>query len=414
LEQEETLNQVLRDREAFEASKASFASGVVSAAADVDPTTVATLAIAGASLIYGLEWLVVLIIPMFSVVQMIGTHVAVVAREGLQSAVRRRYGFWVAMLSLVCIIGVNVITYAADLEAGAAALNLLTPIPYVWLLVPISIVVVLLLIFGTMERVRRVLVVLPLAFLAYVATTFIVHPNWHDVALGLIPRFRADNTYISTIIALIGTSLTTYSYYWQTVEIATEAPPRRAVRALQLASIPGTAITGAVIWFIYIGTAATLGVHHKAVNTPQEAAQALSPIAGRWAADIFGIGLFGSAMLALPVIAAGTASAVSSTFRWGGSLDKKWYEARRFYATLFIGVATSTVLTLFKIPPIKLLFWASIAGGIGTPVTLGLLVMLSRSRRTMSGNIAPAWLATCGWVVTAIITIASLAFIRWH
>jgi Mn2+/Fe2+ NRAMP family transporter len=265
-----------------------------------------------------------------------------------------------------------------------------------------------------MDRVRGVLIVLPLAFLAYVFTTFAVHPNWHEVALGLIPRPRADNVYISTMIAVIGTSLTTYSYYWQTIEIATDAPPKRALRAVQLAAIPGTLITGAVLWFIYIGTAATLGVQHKTVNTAQDAAQALAPIAGKFASDIFGIGLFGSAMLALPVLAAGTASAVSSTFRWGGSLDKRIHEARRFYATLFIGVATATALALFRIPPIQLLFWASIGGGIGTPVTLGLLVMLSRSRRTMSGDIVPMWLAIAGGVITAIITIASIAFIRWH
>ncbi len=411
---EETPYQVLNDPEAFKASRETLVSGIVSAAADVDPTTVATLSIAGASIVYGLEWLVILIVPMFTVVQMIGTQVATVSREGLQSAVRRRYGLWIATLSLICILGVNIITYAADLEAGAAALNLLTPIPFGWLLIPISVAVLLLLVFGSMEHVRRVLIILPLAFLAYVATTFIVHPNWHDVAQGLIPRLRPDNTYISTIIALIGTSLTTYSYYWQTVEIAAEGPPKRAVWALQLASIPGTLISGSVLWFILIGTASTLGVHHKAVQTAQDAAQSLAPIAGKWAADVFGIGLFGSAMLALPVLAAGTASAVSSTFRWGGSLDKHPREARRYYATLFIGVATATALALLHIPPIKLLFWASIGGGFGTPVTLGLLVMLSRSKRTMSGNIAPAWLATAGWIVTGVITIASVAFIRWH
>ena len=414
MDREETLAQFVRDAEAVAASKNSLVSGVISAASDVDPTTVATLAIAGATLVYGLEWLVILIVPMLSIVQMIGTQVATVAREGLQSVVRRRYGFWVAMLSLGCIVGVNIITYAADLEAGAAALNLLTPIPYSWLLVPISIVVLLLLVFGSMDRVGRILILLPLAFLAYAATTFIVHPNWHDVAAGLIPRLRADNEYISTIVALIGTSLTTYSYYWQTVEIAAERPPRRAVWALQLASIPGTLITGAVIWFIFIGTAATLGVHHKGVNTAQEAAQALAPIAGPWASNVFGIGLLGSSLLALPVLAAGTASAVSSTFRWGGSLDKRWYEARRFYATMLIAVALSTAFALFKIPPIKLLFWASIAGGFGTPITLGLLVMLSRSHRAMGDNPVPQWLAGAGWIVTAIITIASLAFIRWH
>lgn len=351
---------------------------------------------------------------MFTIVQAIGTQVAAVCREGLQSAVRRRYGLWIALLSLACIVGVNIVTYAADLEAGAAALNLLTPIPYTWFLLPISIAVVLLLVYGTMDKIRRVLIVLPLAFLAYVATLFLAHPKWHDVALGFVPHFKNDNMYVSTIIALIGTALTTYSYYWQTVEIAAEAPPRRAVWAIQLASIPGTLITGLVLWFILAGTAATLGAHHKSIDTAQEAAQALAPIAGRWAAIVFGVGLFGSAMLALPVIAAGTANAVSSTFRWGGSLDKRPHEAKRFYATLFIGVATATAFTLLKIPPLQLLFIASIAGGIGTPVTLGLLVLLSRDEKMMGGEVAPLWLASAGWVVTGVVTTASLAFIWWH
>ncbi len=351
---------------------------------------------------------------MFTIVQAIGTQVATVCREGLQSAIRRRYGLWIALLSLVCILGVNIVTYAADLEAGAAALHLLTPIPYEWWLVPISLGIVVLLIFSNMERMRRVLIVLPLAFLAYVATTFLARPNWHAVALGFIPHFKNDNLYVSTIIALIGTALTTYSYYWQTVEIADEAPPKRAVWAIQLAALPGTLITGLVLWFILVGTAATLGVHHKSINTAQEAAQALAPIAGKWASMVFGIGLFGSSMLVLPVLAAGTANAVSSTFRWGGSLDKHPRDAKRFYATLFVCVATGTAFTLLAIPPLKLLFIASIAGGIGTPVTLSLLVLLSRDRKMMHGEIAPAWLSTAGWVITGIITAASLAFIRWH
>lgn len=374
----------------------------------------ATLAIAGASLLYGLEWLLLLIIPMFAIVQAIGTQVAAVAREGLQSAVRRRYGLAIATLSLACIVGVNTITYAADLEAGAAALSLLTPVNFAWYLAPISVAVILLLVLGTMEKIRRVLTFLPLAFLAYVAATFLAHPNWHAVALGLVPHLRSDTLYVSTCIALIGTALTTYSYYWQTVEIAGEQPPKRAVWALQVAAIPGTLITGAVLWFILIGTAATLGVHHKSVNTAQEAAEALAPIAGRWASVVFGIGLFGSAILALPVLAAGTANAVSSTFRWGGSLDKRPHEAKRYYATLLVGVGLATAFTLLKVPPIQLLFIASIAGGIGTPITLALLVLLSRDRRTMNEDLAPRWLAGAGWCITGIITAASLAFIRWH
>lgn len=405
---------MLHDPEAVEASKHTFVSGIISAASDIDPTTVATLAIAGASLVYGLEWLVILIVPMFTIVQMIGTQVATVSREGLQSAVRRRYGTGIAIVSLGCILFVNLVTFAADLEAGAAALSLIFPLRYEWFVLPLAVVVTVLLMFGTMDEVMRVLIILPLAFLAYVATTFIAHPDWHQVALGFVPRIQSNSTYISTVIALIGTALTTYSYYWQTVEIAADQPPKRAVWALQVAAIPGTLLTGAVLWFILVGTAATLGLHHKSVDTAQEAAQALAPIVGKWASLIFGVGLFGSAMLSLPVLAAGMASATSSTFRWGGSLDKRPWEAKRYYWTLAIGVTIATALTFAGVPPIKLLFWASIAGGFGTPITLALLVLLSRDRETMGDGIAPGWLAGAAWTVTAVITLASLAFIRWH
>lgn len=402
------------DEEVAEASKQSLISGIVSAAADNDPTTVATLAVAGASIVYGLEWLLILVVPMFSIVQAIGTKVAAIAREGMQSSIRRRYGFAVALVSLFCITSVNVITYAADLSAGAAAMHLLTGTGYRWWLIPLSLVVGVLLSWGTLDKIRRVLIVLPLAFVAYVVAAFFAHPNWHDVAAGLIPHLSTDHLYVSTVIALIGTTLTVYSYYWQTVEVAAEAPPQIAIGAVQVAAIPGTVLTGVVLWFILIGTAATLGVHHHAVQTAQDAAEALAPIAGKWAATVFGFGLLGSALLALPVIAAGTANAVASTFRWSGSLDKQPANARRYYATLFIAIATGTALTFVGVEPITLLFSASIAAGFATPITLAMLVMLGRDERLMGKDKVGLPLTWAGWIVTAIVTLAAIAFIRWH
>lgn len=399
---------------ATEASKASFISGVVSAAADNDPTTVATLAIAGASFVYGFEWLLLVIVPMMAVVQAIGTRVAAVAREGLQSSIRRRYGIYVGGFSLVCIMSVNIITYAADLVAGGAALNLLTGLDFRWFLVPVSLAVGFLLALGTMEKIRRVLIVLPLAFVAYIVAAFLARPNWHDVVRGFIPHFSGNDGFVATAIALIGTTLTVYSYYWQTVEVAQEAPPKFAIGFVQAAALPGTLITGMVLWFILIATAATLGVHHHAVQTAQDAAQALAPFAGKWASVIFGIGLFGSALLALPVIAAGSANALVATFRWGGSLDKRPPEAKRYYATLFIAIATGTGVAFFGIEPIKLLFWASIAAGFATPVTLGLLILLGRDKRVMGDDAVSPGLTAAGWVVTGIITVAAAAFLRWH
>jgi Mn2+/Fe2+ NRAMP family transporter len=407
-------SKATRDPKVKQAAKESFLSGIVSAAADNDPTTVATLAVIGGSLVYGLEWLLVLVVPMFTIVQAIGTQVAAITREGMQAAIQTRYGRVVGAVSLVAIVAVNVVTYAADLDAGAAALALLAPIDYRWFVIPISACILALLVFGTMNKIRTVLALVPIVFLTYVAAAFLAHPQWGDVARGLIPHMRWNKEYVSSAIALIGTTLTVYSYFWQTVEVAAEAPPKKALAGVELAALPGTLVTGAVLWFILIGTAATLGVHHHHVQTAQDAAKALEPVAGRWASIIFGIGLFGSAMLALPVIAAGSANAINATFGWKGSLDKKPREAKRFYAVLFISVATATGLTFLPIRPIALLFSASIVAGFATPFTLALLVMLGSDSRTMGKSAVPVPLRIAGWCVCGIVTLAAIAFIRWH
>lgn len=402
------------DREVRSASKRSLLSGIVSAAADNDPTTVGTLAIAGAAVAYRLEWVLLVVVPMFVVVQAIGTQVATVARKGLQLAIRRRYGMKLAALSMFCILAVNLVTYAADLSAGGAALELITNVAARWWIVPISIAVALLLAFGTVEKVRGLLAILPLAFLAYIASALLAHPNWSAVAHGLIPHISGGGQDVAIVIALIGTTLTVYSYYWQTIEIAQDAPPRRALGLIQLSTLPGTLLTGIVLWFIFIGTAATLGVGHHSVHSAQDAARALEPAAGRWAGLVFGVGLLGSALLALPVIAAGTGYAIASTFGWHGSIDLKPGQAKWYYAVIFAGIGLATAVALLPIQAMTLLFTASIAAGFATPITLAMLVALGRDRATMgSKRIAPP-LAWAGWTVAAIVTIAAVAFIRWH
>lgn len=402
------------DRATARASQHAFVDGIVSAASDNDPTTVATLAVTGASIVYALNWLLLLVIPMLMVVQSIGTQVAGIAREGMMAAIRRRYGVVVATVALISLIAVNIVTYAADLEAGAAALGLLTHTQYTPWMIPLSVFVALLLTLGTFAKIRGVLALLPLAFLAYVAALFVVHPDWHAMAAGFVPHIEGSSNFVSAIIAMLGTTLTAYSYFWQTVEIAKDAPPRRSIRTIALASLPGTVLTGLILFAILCVTAATLGVHHHDVQTAEDAARALQPIAGAWASIIFSIGLLGSSLLALPVLAAGTAVAVATTYRWGGSLDKQPPNAKRFYGALYGLIVLATALAFAGVQPIKLLFIASIAGGIATPITLGLLVALGRDRRTMGERVISVPLATSGWAIVAITIAASLALLRWH
>lgn len=385
--------------------------GIVSGASDNDPTTVASLAVIGSTTTYALGWLVILVIPMLAVVQAISSSVGAVTRKGLERVLRERYGPAVALLALTTVLAVNVLTLAADLEGGGAAVQILTGLDYRWFVVPIAALTAAALIFGNFAKVQRALVYVPLVFLAYVAAAFLAHPNWHEVLLAsFVPHLQYNKDFAAGAIALLGTTLTAYAYVWQTIEIAEEKPPLSRLGLVQVDAVLGVVIAGATFWFIVIATGATLGIHHKAVETAQEAASALAPVAGHWASLIFGIGLLGSTLIAVPVLGATCAYVTSEMFGWRGSIDSSFWRAKRFYVTLLISLAAGSVVALAGVSPIKLLFISSIAGGIATPVTLGLLMAVANDRRVMKTHRPKLLSLIAGWGVFSVVTLATVFY----
>ena len=200
--------------------------GIVSGASDNDPTTVASLAVIGSTTVYGLSWLVLLIIPMLAVVQAISAQVGVVMNVGLENAVRRHYGKYWALLALASVLIVNLMTLAADLEGGGAALSMLVHLDYRWFVVPLGAGSGFMLIFGNYKRIQHLLIYLPLVFLSYVAAAFLARPQWRDVLRdSLIPQFSFTGPMVAGAIALLGTTLTAYSYVWETIEMSEETTP---------------------------------------------------------------------------------------------------------------------------------------------------------------------------------------------
>lgn len=387
--------------------------GIVSGASDNDPTTVATLAIVGATTTYGLGWLVILVIPMLAVVQAISAAVGGVCRKGLEDVLAHRYGKAAAWIALVSLLSVNVLTLVADIEGGAAALGLLTGgIDFRFFVVPIAVFAAVMLIFLNYERVQRVMLVLPMLFLAYVVAAVMAHPNWHDVfAHSIVPHLENTKAYAQGAIALLGTTLTAYAYVWETIEMAEERPPLRRLGLVQVDATLGVIVAGLSFWFIVIATGATLGVHHKEVQTAQDAAQSLAPIAGRWASIIFGAGLLGSSLIAVPILAATSAFVVAELFGWRAGISKTFWQAKRFFITLTVILAVAALLGLIGINPIKLLFVSSIAGGLATPVTLFLMLLVA-SNRTIMGKYRPKPpLLIAGWAVFAIVGGAAAFFL---
>lgn len=390
----------------------TFGAGIVAGASDNDPTTVATLAVIGSTTTYELSWLTLLVIPMLAIIQTIAAQVGVVSKKGLEDRVRFAYGRGWAIAALAALLVVNVLTLAADLEGGGAALGLLTRTDYRWWVLPLGAATVLVLVFGSYRSIERVLRYVALLFLTYIGAAFLARPDWGVVLRSsFVPHFDLRPETVAGALALLGTTLTAYAYVWETIEQSEEKPSLKQLGLVQVDAVLGIVVAGLTFWFILVATGATLGVHHHTVQTAQDAAQALAPIAGPFAQFIFAIGLLGSALVAIPVIAGTCAYVAAEMFGWRRSLDARFARARQFYLTLGGCMIVAIVIGMAGVPPIQLLFFSGIAGGIATPLTMGLMLLVARNRRVMHNARISGWLAVAGWCVTAIVGTATLVYL---
>lgn len=386
--------------------------GLVAGAAATDPTTVATLVVVGATTVYGLAWLTLLTFPVLAVVQTLATRVGFLSRRDLQQAVTDGYGRGPAVLLLVSILAVNVVTVAADLEGGAAALGLLTGVGWHWFVAPLAVVLLGLMFINGYDEIDRVLKYVLLCLLAYAAAAILAHPHWGRVAHGsLVPALRLDPDYLGGALALLGTTVTAYTYMWQTVQQVEQPAARAWLRLRQVDAVSGTVLAIAVFWSILVASGATLGLHHEHADSAESAAAALRPVAGRFASVLFAIGLFASAVIAVPVITATGALAVAAVFDWPRGLSRKPREARAFYGVLTGVTAAGVGLGMAGLNPIRLLFVASIVAGIATPVGLVMLLLVAGNTRLLDGVRTGRWLLAAGWAVTGLITALAVVYL---
>ncbi|GAA5183689.1 Nramp family divalent metal transporter [Rugosimonospora acidiphila] len=386
--------------------------GLVSGAAATDPTTVATLVVVGATTTYGLAWLTLLTFPVLAVVQTLATRVGFLARRDLQQVVTDRYGRWPTLLLLVSILSVDVVTVAADLEGGAAALGLLTGAGWRWFVAPLAAVLLALMFINGYDEIQRVLKYVLLCLLAYGVAALLAHPHWGAVGRGtLVPHLRSGPHYVAGALAILGTTVTAYTYLWQTLQQVEQPAARPWLRMRQVDAVSGTVLAVAVFWFILVASGATLGVGHEHVTSAETAAAALRPVAGEFASALFGIGLLASAVIAVPVITASAAYAVAAVFEWPRGLSSKPGRASSFYAVLGGVMAAGVGLGLAGINPIELLFTASLVAGVATPVGLVLLVMVAGDASLLGGVRTARWLLGAGWAVAVLVAALAVAFL---
>lgn len=389
-----------------------FGPGLVSGASANDPTTVGSLAVVGAATGYSMAWLVVLLLPMLALVQAIAAAVAAVSQMSLQQAIGRAYGRTPAAIACCAVVFVGLFTLAADIQACAAALTLLLGVAFYYFVIPIAGVAYWLLATKSYLRIERILASLTLVFLCYVASAVLARPDWGQVLRSIVvPHVDFSFTFLAGALALLGTTLTSYVYFWESIGVAEQRGTATESRKFSADAALGMLIAGSSFLFILVASAATSGAHHKTIQTAVDAAVALRPLAGRFDQVLFGVGLLASAAIAIPVLAATNGYVISQTLGQPAGLALKPIQAKGFYGAIFISLAIGAALALLPVPTMVLLYWASVVGGLATPVTLVFMLLVARNHEVMNGRPISFQMTCAGWGVTAGVTVASLAFV---
>ena len=378
----------------------SLGPGLITGAADDDPSGIATYSIAGAQLGTSLLWTALLTWPLMAAVQMMCARIGMVRGEGLAAALGRRIPKPFVVAATFALLVANTINIAADLAGMADAAEMLTGLNSHACVVAFGVVITVATIHLPYGRIASVLKWLALALFAYVITAFRVGVDWGGVAGALVPSWPRSPAAWATLVAILGTTISPYLFYWQASEEVEEEKEhgekslasRRGATRRELVDRGldvgvGTFFSNLVMFFIILTTAVTLHRHGVTnIETSRQAAEALRPLAGKFSATLFTLGVVGVGLLAIPTLAGSAAYAFAETFGWKQGLDRKLAGARRFYFIVGISTAAGVALDFAKISPLKALYWSAVVNGLLAPVLLVGVLLVASSRRLMAGQ----------------------------
>jgi NRAMP (natural resistance-associated macrophage protein)-like metal ion transporter len=398
--------------------------GLITGAADDDPSGIATYSVTGAGCGYGPLWTALFCFPLMAAVQLMCARLGMVSGRGLAAVVRRRYSRWVLWGACLLLIVANVINIAADLGGMAEATEMVTGIPSPWLTPVFAVLIVGALFLTSYRFLARVFKWLTLVLFAYVMTAFLAHPDWGAVLRAtFVPDIQWSGDYLSVLVAILGTSISPYLFFWQAAqEVEEERSEGRTTLAQRQGAtdeelrrtrtdvLTGMFFSNFVMYFIILTTAATL--HARGVTkiaTASQAAEALKPLAGKGAYWLFTLGLIGTGMLGVPVLAGSSAYAIAEAMSWGGSLDRKPKLAPKFYGVLAVAMALGVALDFVGLDAVKMLFWSAVANGVLAPPLIVLVVLLTSDRGVMGDRVNPPLLKWLGWLAAAVMAAAAVA-----
>ncbi|HVC18785.1 MAG TPA: divalent metal cation transporter [Vicinamibacterales bacterium] len=405
----------------FQRFFSNLGPGLITGAADDDPSGISTYSVAGAAFGYLPLWTALFSFPLMTAVQFMCARLGLVTGLGLAGVIRRRYAPWVLWSACTLLVVANVINIAADLGGMAEATRMVTGAP-VALMVPVyGVVIVLLLMWSSYRSIARVFKWLTLVLLAYVLTVFVAHVDWR-VALQatVVPHLEWSRAFFSVLVAIFGTTISPYLFFWQAAQEVEEerargrnlhhrGATREALDACRTDVTTGMFASNAIMYFIIMTTAATLHAHGRTnIATAQEAAEALRPLAGAGAYWLFTLGLIGTGMLAVPVLAGSCAYAIAEASAWRGSLDRRPSRAKNFYIVLAVAMALGIALNYAGLDAIKLLFTAAVVNGVLAPPLILIVLLLTRDRTVMGDAVNSRTLGLLGWLALVVMVLAGL------
>lgn len=403
--------------------------GLITGAADDDPSAIGTYASAGAKFGPSFLWIAPIMYPMMFSVVYLSSKLGQVSGKGLFDVIRDHYSKWILNAALIGVMIGNTIEAAADIGGIAAALNELIPVSTKLLAVIVAVMILSFQIFGSYDLIKKIFRWLALTLLTYVASAILAKPDLQEAIKGtFFPNIRLNREFISLVVAVIGTSLSAYLYTWQSNQEVEEeiAMGRRKLWQRKGATqhelkqskkdiLYGMFFATFITYFIILSTASTLfKTGHTDVNSAAEAAEALRPIAGNAASILFALGIVGVGFLAVPIMTIGAAYDFCQAIGWKQSLHAKPAKAKKFYGVIIIITLIATAMNFFGINPMKALVWAGIVQGFSTPPLMLLIMLMCNNKKIMGTHVNSIRMNILGWITTIAIFAASITLaVMW-
>lgn len=401
--------------------------GLITGASDDDPSGIATYSQVGAAFGYGLSWTLLFSYPLMVAIQMISARIGRTTGHGIAGVLRKHYPNWLLQWVVVLLLVANIINLGADLGAMADAMALLVPGPK-WLYVLFfSVICVSMQLLLQYTRYVAVLKWFTLSLFAYFAVLAVVHIDWASLGRHFfVPHIALTSDYLTAVVAVFGTTISPYLFFWQSEEEVEDmrAHPRRldllqapeqggkALHRIEIDTLVGMGLSNLVALAILATTAATLNATGIVdIQTSAQAAQALRPVAGKYAALFFTMGIVGTGLLSVPVLGGSAAYAIGEARDWPVGFTRKVQEAKAFYATIAIATLIGMIVNFTAINPIAALYWSAVINGV-VAVPLMVVMMLMVSRTDIMGQFAArGWLRLLGWVATGVMLVIALAML---